>query len=77
MAGIDDWDRVALPVLSETGGSSASELARGVGIGQFDGAMARSWFRDAASRGLIRKVEGSRGPPSYELTDKGRSRLDQ
>jgi DNA-binding MarR family transcriptional regulator len=75
MAGIDDWDRVALPALSENGGASASELVRRVGIDQFDGAMAKAWIRDAESRGLIRKVKGSSGSPRYALTDKGRARI--
>jgi hypothetical protein len=72
VAGIDDWDRVALKVLEEKGGASAPELASHVKQEQFDRRMARAWTKDALSRGLVREGEGT--PTRYVLTEKGRAR---
>ena len=73
MAGIDDWDRVALKVLDEQDGASAAELAIHVKPEQFDARMGRAWIKDAESRGLVRKGEGT--PTRYVLTAKGSARL--
>jgi len=73
VAGIDDWDRVALKLLEEKGGAGAPELASHVKQEQFDRPMARAWVKDALSRGLVRKGEGT--PNRYVLTEKGRARL--
>jgi hypothetical protein len=73
VAGIDDWDRVALKVLEEQDGASAPELASHVKEEQFDRPMARAWVKDALSRGLVREGEGA--PTRYVLTEKGRARL--
>jgi hypothetical protein len=76
MAGIDDWDRVALAALEEEGGpAGAAELPGRVGVEQFDDGMARAWINDAVSRGLIHRADGSRGRERYALTEKGRARL--
>jgi hypothetical protein len=74
VAGIDDWDRVALKVLEEQEGASASELASQVEQEQFDARMARAWIKDAESRGLVREGEGT--PTRYVLAAKGRARVD-
>ena len=77
MAGIDDWDRAALPALDEKGTAGATEIATHVGIDQFDWGMADAWLRDAEGRGLVRKVGGSPDAALYELTEKGRARMSR
>jgi hypothetical protein len=79
MTGIDDWDRVALRVVANAPDgvlSSPAELVEGVGVDQFDEAMARAWIEDALSRQLIRRIERP-GPDAFEIADKGRGRADQ
>jgi hypothetical protein len=75
MAGIDDWDRAALPVLNEKGTADASALVTHVGIDQFDFGMAEAWLQDAMGRGLVHRVEGPPVDARYELTEKGRARM--
>jgi hypothetical protein len=75
VAGIDDWDHVALKVLDEEDGASTSELASHVKQEQFDTLMASAWLKDAESRGLVREGEGT--PARYVLTAKGRARLEE
>jgi hypothetical protein len=78
MAGIDDWDRVALAAIAESGDQAGvGELVYRVEIEQFDERMARAWIRDALSRGVIHRAGGHDAAPRYALTTKGYSRLGQ
>jgi hypothetical protein len=75
VAGIDDWDRVALAAIAEKGEAGVAELVDHVGVEQFDERMARAWIRDALSRGLISRLGGSDVAARYALTRKGYGRI--
>jgi hypothetical protein len=71
MAGIDDWDKVALSALHKLGTASPDALVEEVGVEQFNKGMARAWLNDALGRRLVRRADTS----LFAITKKGHARI--